>query len=791
MSKGGDILKICKLLPRRLLKDGILTEKAYLKTMEDLNAVESKLLQFTAEQQELVDKKESSESEIVSIEVVLDRLSSSMGEPLNRPGLPMVVYFISLIYREQLENTIKKLDEDVSSLAKRFDKGELAVEDVRSKMEMAVKTKNHLEAMLTTLDNKNPDYLKEYNNYEIIKEQITDLVSEPMLDQVTKNAKLSQLKDEMKTCLLSSQKFLMKTISLMDYIDNFFPELKNDLNLTSDLVSNVRNSIDSVENKLNERFIIPIKVNLDGDLMILVNILPAFSNVISNFDLKYESELVFPDTYISSKREKIDEKLQTRTIIPITNEPVTEVEKGATIEVTNDNIVAEALSITEETELSLEMENVEETISAEASISAQPSPWTFLGYLVADQSGKIIGSCSFPYYFETEPVISYYKEKPLPDTFLEALSKEIFSPDEKPDSPDKLKESIINHISRALDIIPTENLLPSVVLEYCGLANIDLEDNTPLEPLMGDLDYAYLFDIEIGDNKILKKIGEDLSEEESSSLVFFPPPETRIGGNILDFVVALYDKTSSGIVKQVVSNNIGHLLVIERDVPPVEFVRKMLKISHQAARSDPYFRLQSVVARKIDTFEGESLLYWNLWKYCWLEKIPVMPWELFQEFVAFVPAIAVNSVDFNTKNIRLKRGTLLNDMKTIFPDLSNYSTKTQNEEEGNVLGISITENGKLEVLWCAIDADEIIKRMRKTSSSKARLVKRIASALKIKEEKALLPTFLLKYFLYYATFQEFTTIFEAMSWLCEKFDLRNTPFIDIRRVDFKRKILYI
>ncbi|MFW9998128.1 MAG: hypothetical protein ACFFD4_39165 [Candidatus Odinarchaeota archaeon] len=827
--RNSDVLEIYKRLPLRLLRDGILTEKVYSKVMEDIEAIEESTEEFNKRIIELIEQhgvskreKHDSKPDLVDLQEKL------VGTPLKRPVFSLIAYFASIAYREQLQTDLQTLEGRISELARKFDGGNLSPEETRANLASVVKARDITKSMIASLDEWEPDFLKASKEYNAIKTEISKVATEESLDLKKKNIQLLQLKHKLDEIISSTKDKLIKVRHDLEYIETHFPELVADTSLTYNLLKEVRASIKQIEVTITENFQVPIKYDLDSDLRVLVNVLPEFASFLTSYGFKYEQETEIPTTYISTKRNKRAQTLQLGDTL-ITNEQITLTKPidlhvvgqkqasgstgsnkvlpvGKAFKPGETTTVDESSSQTGEEikpllSSSIAREEIVDEQGSESSPSLQPTlldnPWQLVSYLMMDDNNNMLGSCSFPYLYRGELVLSYYVEKPLPDFLIQSITKEILDYENLPESIADMKKIVTQQVSQALEVPLEAALLPSVILEYCCKANLELEETeTSLEDLLGEMNYLFLSDILSMGNKSLKKGNSTLSKVEIESLLFLPPPKSSIGGNILDFNVININAVI-GLVKQIINQeSIGHLLGIEQDRPSKTLVRKLLKVKRQAAdSSDPYFALQSIIARKIDTFEGESLLYWNLWKYCWSEKIPFMPWDILQEFVAFVPVVAVESVDFNSKTITLKRGSAVLEAENLFQDLSYYSViNTEGEEAGKALGISVNEEGQLEFLWCALGTDEIIRRMRKPSTPAAleRLKKRIASALGVKkEEEVLIPANLFKYFLFYATFQEFESMFGVMDWLKENFELRSTPFAGISRFDFSRKLLYL
>ncbi|MHA2330786.1 MAG: hypothetical protein ACXAEU_02060 [Candidatus Hodarchaeales archaeon] len=813
MSRGSKILEIYKRLPRKLLLEGILTEKVYLQVMKEIETAEKKVEHFNIYEKEIIDKyNRTGQKNLDSSLKLIDSLSRQVGKPSKRPTFPLVVYFVSIIYRERLQRNINILDKKIDNFAKKFDKGELTSEDTRLNLENKVKARDLAETVIESLNEWEPEFFKFLKHYIAIKSKVSTIAAEKSLELKMKNIELFKLKRELDNIVSSANDRIVKIREDLEYFDSHYPELPEDCSLNRDLLKEIKDNINLAENTFNEEYFIPIKYDLDSDLRVLINILPAFDNLLTKNRLMFEKEIEFPSTYINTKRKKrvgilqsVDtQKITEKETLPDFVSSKVPDEQPSSVDASTLGIVP-AYSFPSEEKIDEKNEDVAftseigeivTTTSARPTPSQPIDPWQFTGRIIMDEKGKSLGSGSYPYLLGGEQVISYYAEKKLSKPLIEILFRELLDQEEIPDSTEESKELVSKKISRELEVPIEASLLPSVVLEYFGKANIELENESNIKDSLGDLNYLFLSDIILESDKSLIKSGSNLSEEEVEQLSFLPPPKSSIGGNVLDFTVVKINKPV-GVAKQIINQeSIGHIIGIEQDRPSQILVRKILKTRRQATGySDPYIALQSIIAKKIDAFEGESLLYWNLWKYCWMEKIPIMPWDILQEFVAFIPIIAVENVDFDTKTIFLKRGSILLKAKNLFRNLSFYTIiNMEGEEAGKALGISVNENGELEFLWCALGTDEIIKKMRKpaTTAAKNRLKKRIGSALKVKKaDHALLPTNLFKYFLFYATFQDFKSMFEAMSWLKENFDLRSTPFTGIKRYDFTRKLLYM
>ncbi|MHA1166755.1 MAG: hypothetical protein ACTSRU_02965 [Candidatus Hodarchaeales archaeon] len=792
MTEEKDTIAKYKLLQDRLLQAGIISSDVHERMMKEIENIDSMAELKTDKSKD--DNRSSLEKSGKDSNDENSLLSELLGAPGKRPSFALIIYITSCVFKEQMLAKIDHLDESIESVAEKYNKGEINSAESTKSLNRLVYARNVIMKTLEGFQDWEPEILKLAAELTEIKEKIKSISSDETLNRRMRNVQVIKLRKEAEQVINESHGLLSKSRETLDYLKKYLPELTRDTESIGLTLKNLSDRLDQAETALSSGVDTFVELDLDSDLRVLVSILPAFKEFISSRKLKVEMDIEFPETYINKKRSKRKKKIlemkklqETEPVVSSVAQDVQEIESS---EIQSSNIIEPG----QHDEFDEPDEKIAEEIVSETSNVLEDDKvtqiWGLVGKFVMNEENTYIGTCSYPYSLHGSHILSYYREQELSSSNLRVLAGKIL--ETIPSSLTEMKESLSRKISRALEIPVEIALLPSYVREYCSKANVNFE-LSPVYGSRGEISYTFFNTVKQGDNEEIIVVSDDIPDSDRNRLIFLPSPEITLGGSLLNFNVTSSCGEFCGVVKQILSRyDSGQILGLEKATLSRDLASYILEIRYEGIDvTDPLSTLQTAIMRKLGVSEDDSLQYWNLWKYCWIEKIPVMPWDLLQAYIAFIPSMAIAEIDFDSSEIMLKRGSQPISIDVLFPHLSAYSVVKGDTEEGRILGITASDGGELEFLWCALEENEILRRIGKqtTSTAKKQLQSRISSALRIDEKNSLLPSSLLKYFLFYVTLDEFESIFDAVDWLTEKFDIRRTLINNVSSIDAGNRII--
>ncbi|HKZ41479.1 MAG TPA: hypothetical protein VJ044_10985, partial [Candidatus Hodarchaeales archaeon] len=198
---------------------------------------------------------------------------------------------------------------------------------------------------------------------------------------------------------------------------------------------------------------------------------------------------------------------------------------------------------------------------------------------------------------------------------------------------DSLRETIAEFLGVPLNL----GLSPSLVREY--LARRDLRFEAVFKQSVVRREY-YPSEkvVTIPEHDEWLVIAEEVKGRIhlTDSLPYSPPFRSR-NGKIQGAKIAVWtDELIGQAVSQFSLGNISQLLM-EFDFPSEAFLGQLIpKIrGFNPQNMEKLWYLRFFVAKKLESysvFEGEALLFWNLWRFIWTQKIPILPFDLRASF---------------------------------------------------------------------------------------------------------------------------------------------------------------
>ena len=407
-----------------------------------------------------------------------------------------------------------------------------------------------------------------------------------------------------------------------------------------------------------------------------------------------------------------------------------------------------------------------------------------LKWPVVDPSGKV--------YFPVDIEIGIEMDQ------SDALFREIQSlritgvSDTSQSRQDRLKEEI----SDFLNIPENLSLNPSFIKEYLAKRDV-FDQNLLFKEKLLRTEY-YPFDkISIVPEKNDWVVTQTKIKPRYSLKIdkIYPSEMQKQDKRLQKKKLSIWTEESIGIVSNQIVLNESYYLLIEYDFPTQIFLEKLIpKIrGYDPNKLNELWYLRFFVSKKIDVFEGEALLYWNLWKFIWNEKIPILPFDIRSAFLGIIPSQAVYQI---TDSVTLKRNQrpqpILNE-----ESLSYFMKIVKNGKElGKVVGTTLNEITKeLEILYSDLTPEDLFKKLDKDPSNIDKLFNRIRRALNLKEDETKTPKAIITYLTFYsaqfATFEDLSQFLIIQNWLINTFSLKRILYQEIKIIDYENETIEV
>ncbi|MFX0113488.1 MAG: hypothetical protein ACFFB3_02970 [Candidatus Hodarchaeota archaeon] len=417
-------------------------------------------------------------------------------------------------------------------------------------------------------------------------------------------------------------------------------------------------------------------------------------------------------------------------------------------------------------------------------------PWSLAGKILLASTNQPIGIC-------TDPITTSSGE-----IYLKCIKEEDISLEESDqiyremamilkgasDTSNARKEALREEITDNLKIPAQLALKPTFVREYFAKKHV-VALKLPIElglTIKTIENYPYELLVSENDKKTVKLISGSAVKNIEGNLVpsvwakEIPPQGVPI---------KRFDGYNLGIVRNLIATtSFGTFIVSEWDRPSSDLCTEIHQniggSSESFSKSPGIWSLRFLIARRLDgVFEGEALLPWNVWRFLWDEKIPILPWDLKMDYVRLIPAGAIARAD--KSEIHLKRRLEPHPIATMIPIPENSIVFLDGRNLGRFVGYDLDEKGIPGILVACRSTGEILASVGRDTSENyiRRLGARISKALGIPVEQAMSPGAIVRYLLFFVRVVDVSTFTEAMNWLREHLDLQFFPLNQIDRIE--------
>lgn len=413
-------------------------------------------------------------------------------------------------------------------------------------------------------------------------------------------------------------------------------------------------------------------------------------------------------------------------------------------------------------------------------------PWSFAGSILLTSTDKLIGICTEPLAASNGKI--YLKCVKEEDIDLEK-SDQIFREMSMilkgaSDSSLARKEILRKEIAETLKLPPQLALKPTFVREYFGKKHVvALKLPIELDLAVKSIEY-YPYESLIMDEiqGVTKLVSGSGTTDIEGRLV---PSSWRGEIPAQKLPIKRFDGSNLGVVRSLFTSvSFGTFIVVEIDKPSpdlcTEIHQQVGSSSSSFSKSPGVWSLRFLIARRLDgVFEGEALLYWNVWKYIWQEQVPILPWDLRMDYVGLIPAGAVAGIE--NSELYLKRRIEPHQISAAIPFSDSSAVLLNGRRIGRFVGYDLDENGMPGILVSSKSTGEILAGVGRDTSENyvRRLGARISKALGIPVEQAMSPGAIVRYLLFFVRLVDVPTFAEAMAWLGEHLGLQSYPLSQI------------
>ncbi len=433
--------------------------------------------------------------------------------------------------------------------------------------------------------------------------------------------------------------------------------------------------------------------------------------------------------------------------------------------------------------------DVIEQISELSSTTTTSDAWSYSGSIYYSQDQKPLGIITEPFVDPDNTIfLRCIKEDELALEKTDQIYREMsMILQGATDSSIARKEVLQHEIAETLGISKQIALKPTFVREYFSKKNIvSLKLPIELDLSIKAIEYYPYDSIKIDDQSGNVLVSKDLALKEFKGSLL---PSTWSGTKIENgCTIRRFDNSNLGVVRSILSNSsFGTFLVVESDKPSKDMVNYILQhiegSSSSFSKRPGIWSLRFLIARRLDgVFEGEALLYWNLWKYIWEEQVPILPWDLRMDYIGMVPAGGVDRIDDSGGFLKRRLDKHTIESAITFP--KDAIVYCQGRNLGRFVGFNLDDTGLPQILVAHHSAGEILESVGRERSDDylRRLGARISKALGVPIEQAMNPNEIARYFLFFVRMIEGANFQEVMNWLQEHFGLLSFPINSIELV---------
>ncbi|MHA2362633.1 MAG: hypothetical protein ACXAC7_01650 [Candidatus Hodarchaeales archaeon] len=678
----------------------------------------------------------------------------------------ILYYYQLLLFKQKLENKISSTEKKIQLTAKEYNSKQLSEADSISSFEELVRNQNSLKKINKIIQDQLPNLpyspRRSSEDIDLILRIVEPLTSHLSLDQLKKLFMNNFLHNERNSAKLNKMLNLKIKDTMLDseeyqlFSSNFLNELSN----------------------LVDTAISPELININFENKII----PKFEKYFKQFksvQLSPKHSIPWPETLTDKNRQnylfnKKDKELSQVTIPIKTPEIPTDRDSESTI-----------------------------TIEPPQKTEIERNLWDMIGSIFIDPVNKGLGYAGIPVTWKDGHIYqACHVEKELESDYTDALFRESQSLRILgiSDSTESRRERLREEIANTLDIPLEVALFPTIVREYLGRRNIEV--NMAFKDQLLRKEY-YLIDklnLDPQNRQIMVMDELEPAYELTGSVQFSSPPSGLKDFKSQQYKLNLWDATTIGqILTEVRLFSLGYHLIIELDFPSEAFLSSFLpKIrSFQTTPGQPsLWELRFQISKKIDVFEGEALLPHNLWSFINSEKVPILPFDVYLAYIAIIPSGGIETRS-TTNELMVKRGiTPQLFSEYLLKDLY-YTVKDNQIQKGLTIGITLNEEHFPEIIYCSLSSVEILKRMNRDSSIQAqkRLKKRIKKALGVEESKAFHPRNLIVYLLFYSA--QFSVLIDfgqyraVVDWLSSTFDFHYLSLELIKEINHESREILI
>ncbi|MHA2270724.1 MAG: hypothetical protein ACXACI_02610 [Candidatus Hodarchaeales archaeon] len=732
-------------------------------------------------------KKEYVESE--------DRSATSKDDEITRkiPSYLLQHFYAANYIKNAIQRKIDEANLVINTFVELWNNGQIGDEESRIAIENAVKRKKQLEKLLEVAQQRNKlEFENHIDNIESLCKEINEIDKQE--DQVEEKER----SEAIRASISKSLEFLTKKNA--EY-DSFIQQFDKLILSSQNRIINVKT--DSQHSWITTKRLESLIEAVRGQYQTIHNILTSRNQF--EFETVLAKE-IFPEEHERELLASLVVQLEDAGKIPIhfnQEHAMAELISGLSEnEAASDEQPEDAPGIFSESEAlesqqpSIESEPEEnsdslsknETLSEvsppkesiqEDMVEETIGPWSFVGNILLSSDNQPIGVCA-------EPLVT-----PNGEVYLKCIKEEDVGLEESDqifremsmilkgasDSSIARKEVLRQEITETLKIPSQLALRPTFVREYFGSKHVvALKLPIDLDLAVKSIEYYRYDSLAANDAPGIAKLvsgsgTKDLEGTLAPSSWNWDMPEQGAA-------IKRFDGENLGVVRNLFkTSSFGTYVVVEFDKPSLDLCTEIHQHTGGSAdfsKGPGIWSLRFLIARRLDgVFEGEALLYWNVWKFLYEEKVPILPWDLRMDYIGLVPAGAV--VGIENSEISLKRRIEPHAISNTIPLLENSTVFLNSRNIGRLVGYDLDDNGIPSILVSCKSTKEILAGIGRDTSDDyvRRLGARISKALGIPADLAMSPGAIARYLLFFVRLVDVPTFTGAMNWLKEHLGLQS------------------
>ncbi len=675
-----------------------------------------------------------------------------------RPSLNLLMSMIAYSRIEQTEQQLKKTEDEMKTLAVKWDKKKIDEKHAKKEMGELALTEKKLKKTLETMHK-----LSEFP-FETYLKELTDLESKrKKAKRVYEKKRLTKVKYE--KVLLQIDKKQNENIKELKTV---LAPLRIDLAYFSEIIA-IREANDAIA----DHPIAPYVQKFRDRLVELENQYPELQ--LPKFTINdFLNEIFTQFEQISLHRVHINLR---HTDSLSFGQSIIELPSESSLE-----DVPQVLPTKTENTKFLPIQKTEPTL--------QPitDPWEITGQILLDPKEEILGICSEPVIYEDKVYIPVSKEAEIEMELTDRIFRDVQSLTITHEiSTSETRQNLIRaQIAETLNIRPAFALYPTFVTEFCAAKKISIPPTLKIEKKT-----TKYFPFETISR--MPENNEFFTTEEFYQRALdqiFPAPslQTIRKADLIGKTVRKWTHEPLGTITDVINHPISQeISVIELYSPSEEFLQLIQqKVLDPKEKDKGLWYLRFVISKALGISDGESLTIAPLWRFCWKRKFPLLPWEL---EVSYIGLTSIGAIQQLEEWVLLKRGVVVRSLKEMYvlPRESNLVNSSSGETEGRILGLSYNRIQKKPVLlYTPRSLEEILEALGRTPSTsyQQKLKKRIARALDIPIDYSLELAAVIKYFINFVPFSEDLSLIQtAKKWIKEIVDQRIVPLDKIVKIE--------